>query len=804
MNDLKFAFRQLLKNPGFTAMAVLTLALGIGANTSMFTMLNALLLRSLPYPDADRLVRAYRTSPQSQAWPHSAADFLDQREQNNVFDHMAAFSWWNFNFAEPGEPAERIRGMRATSDFFSVLGVQPALGRGFTAEEDQPGRAEVVVLSHTFWLRRFAADTNMPGRTLRLDGKTVTVVGVMPKSFEERMQWGVVDIWMPLAFTAEQRTSRGDHSLHAIARLKSGVSLSRAQAAMTALAARLAKAFPETNAQSGLRLVSLRDSAADDAGRRIIWLTFGLAIFVLLIACANLANLQLVRTVARSRELAVRAALGAGRARLVRQLLTESLLLALFGGALGVLLAVWMNEFLARRIIINDEAGLALTLDAKVLGFAVICSVLVGAIFGILPAWFASRADVNVGLKESVRGGTAGRAQHRLRNALIVGEVALALMLLTGAGLFIGGLQRFTHLDPGWRVDGLLTARLALTASKYDSSQAQRAFTEQLEQRLAALPGVQRTALSSMLPIWGLGSRDFVVEGRPASPAGQQPLTYEDAVTPGFFDTFGIRLRQGRFFTAGDTTNRPGVVIINEAMARRFWPNESPLGKRIGSGDTKNPDWQEIVGVVSDTRFPANLVGPDTRFQSYRPLAQDPRRWLVIELRTEGSAESLTPALRRTIAEIDPDLPVFEIQTVRQRVDQTLANGALISVLLGAFAVLGLVLAAVGIYGVISYSVAQRTGEIGIRMALGAQRSDVLRLVLQHGLRLSLLGVLIGFIGALAVVRLLTTAVPEMPSRDPITFAALSLTLIAVALMACWLPARRATQVDPMEALRHE
>ena len=804
MNDLKFALRQLLKNPGFTAVAVLTLALGIGANTAMFSVLNVLLLRALPYPNSERLVRLFRTSPQSQTWPHSVANFFDHREQNSVFERMAAFSLWSFNLAEPGAPAERLRGIIATADFFPTLGVAAALGRTFTAEEDQPGGNNVVVLSQSFWMRRFASDTNIIGRTLRLDGENVTVIGVMPASFEHPLLWGRLDACRPAAFTPEQRQNRGNNWLNALARLKPGVPLGQAQAEMSAIARRLAQAYPDNNAQDNVRLVPLRKSELGDTDRHLTWLTMGLAGFVLLIACANLANLQLVRTASRARELAVRAALGAGRVRLMRQLLTESLVVSLLGGALGLLLASAGDAFIGRRMLIANESGLNLAPDATVLIFALLCSVLTGIVFGTVPAWIASRSDVNNGLKESSRGTTSSRSQHRLRHTLIIGEVALALVLLTGASLFVRGLQRFTHRDPGWRVDGLLTGWLSLPGTKYERPDQQLAFYQRLEERLAALPGVERAAISSSLPIWAFGSsHTIVVEGRPPPPPGQEPLVYAESVSPGYFETIRIQLRQGRVFASTDTTNRDDVVVINEAMASHFWLNENPLGKRIASRGQGEPHWQEIVGVVSDVRFPANLSAPDTRLQVYYPFAQEPRQFAAVELRTTGKPESVASAVRRAVAEMDPDQPVNELDGARKIVDRNLANLGLVGTLLAAFAVLGLVLAAVGTYGVISSFVAQRTGEIGIRMALGARKRDVLWLVLGRGLRLILAGVLLGFGGALATARLLAAAMPELPG-DPGAIAAITIVLVAVAVVACWLPARRAAKVEPMEALRCE
>jgi predicted permease len=454
--------------------------------------------------------------------------------------------------------------------------------------------------------------------------------------------------------------------------------------------------------------------------------------------------------------------------------------------------------------VLNPGAGLKIPLDATVLLFGGLCAGLTMVLFGTVPAWLAARTDVSSALKQTSRGGTAGRSQQRLRHALIIGEVALALVLLAGAGVFIRGLDRFARHDPGWRVDGLLTAQVALTSPKYEHSHARHMFAERLEQRLAALPGVRQAGLSSMLPLWGFGSRDFGVEGQPAPLPGQQPLTYYETVSPGFFSALGIRLREGRGFNRDDTTNHPAVVVINESMARHFWPGDSALGKRIGSDDPADPRWEEIVGVVNDIGFPANLDGVDTRFQAYRPIAQTSHRWLAIELRIDGSTEPVTAAIRQIVTEMDPELPVAEIDLARVRLDRHLANTALLGWLLGGFAALGLVLAAIGIYGVIAYSVAQRTAEFGIRLALGASKGAVLWLILKQGLRLSAVGALLGLGGSYAVTHLLAAAAPEIPSRDPVAIAAVTFVSMAVAAFACWFPARRATQVDPMEALRTE
>jgi putative ABC transport system permease protein len=802
LQDLRFGMRMLFKDKGFTIVAVLTLALGIGANTAMFSVLNTYLFRALPYPQSDGLVRVYRTSIHSQSWPHSPGNFFDFREQNNVFDKMVAYTGIGPNLANPGEPAERLQGIAATADFFPALGIQPALGRTFTPEEHETGADRVVVVSDRFWMRRFGGDPNAVGRMLKMDGQDVKIIGVMPPGFDHPLLWGTVDVWRPLAFNAEGRRNRDNNWLASFARLKPGVTIEQADQAMKTLAANLSQETKQ-NQNESLRLEPLRQSMSDEIGRKVMWFTFGLAGFVLLIACANIANLQLARTAGRTREFSVRAALGAGRIRLLRQSLIESLIISLTGGALSFLLALSGIRFISSRLF-SELPGAKVTLDYKVFGFALLCSLLTGLLFGTVPAWLASRTDVNQALREGARGSSAGRSHQRLRSALIVGEVAFALVLLTGAGLFLRGLQRFINLDPGWRLDGLVTAQISLQGEKYAKDDQKRAFYQRLEERLASLPGVEHVALANSQPVWSFyASTSFRIEGEPEPQPGQWPEIFQELVSTRYFETLGIRLLEGRLFTAADTAASPKVTIINETTARRFWPNESAVGKRITGGGEK-PTWIEIIGVVNDVSFPASLGEPYTRYQSYWPLAQVSWGFNNVFLRTSAAPEAITTALRSAVAEVDPTLPAHQIRTARSLVVQSLGPISLLGSLLGAFAALGLALAAIGIYGVISYSVIQRTGEIGIRMALGAQTMDVLRLVLGRGSRLILLGALLGFGGAYAVARFLTSAIPTLPTRDPMAMGGITLVLISVALMACYLPARRATKVDPMVALRHD
>ncbi|HEU4390972.1 MAG TPA: ABC transporter permease, partial [Blastocatellia bacterium] len=676
LQDLRYAVRMLLKSPGFAAIAVLTLALGIGANTAMFSVLNTYLFRGLPYPDSDRLVRVFRTSPHSQSWPHSPGNFFDHQDQNTVFEYMAAYNSIRPNLAEPGEPAERLQGYAVTSDFFTGLGVQPALGRSFNAEEHESGADRFVILSDRFWMAKYGGDPDILGRKMRLDGEDVLIVGVMPPAFEHPLLWGSVDVWRPLAFNAEGRRNRGNNYLRSFGRLKPGVSIKQAEQLMMALAANLANEHPE-NAGESLRLEPLQLSMSDTISRKVMWFTFGLASFVLLIACANIANLQLVRTAARAREYAVRAALGAQRRRLLRQSLIESVLVSLIGGVFSLLLALAGVEFISRRMF-SELPGAKVTLDFRVFGFALLISVATGLIFGTVPAWLASRTDLNQALRQNVRGSTSGRSHNRLRHALIVGEVAVALVLLTGAGLFLRGLQRFVDRDPGWRVDGLLTAQISLQGPAYTTPAQRTAYFQKLEDRLREIPGVEQAAISGSQPIWGFNSSgSFRVEGQPEPQPGQWPEVYFEGVSTQYFETFGIRLSRGRAFTSGDQDGKTQVIIINETLARRFWPDENPIGKRIGRPG-QDPRWMEVVGVADDIAFPANLSEPYTRFQSYRPLPQQSWGSANIALRTSVAPGALTGSLRAAVAELDPTQPVHRIRTARSLVDQGLGNVSLL------------------------------------------------------------------------------------------------------------------------------
>lgn len=810
LTDLKYAIRQLSRGPGFTFVALVTLALGIGVNTAMFTLLNAVILRESPVFESDRLVSIFRTSPQSQVWPHSPANVRELQKQATSFQSIAAFTWSNINLAEPGQPAERLPAMVTSAEFFPLFGISPEIGRVFTPEEDRAGTGRVAVISDGFWRSHFGGSTGVIGRTVRMDGQPVTIIGVMPPRFDNPLYWGRVDVWMPLAYDETIWRIRDDHWLQAMGRLKPGITLAQAQVETAAIAKRFAHDHPETDAQDGLRLESWNKVRVSDLSRRISWLCMGLSSFVLLIACANLANLQLARTADRLHEHALRIALGASRMQLIRQFLVESVLLSMLGGVAGVLVALWATRLIGSEIVISDVAGFDLPIDLRVLSFSAAVAVATGIAFGTVPALVSSRADVGSSLKQSGRGATGGLPSHRLRKALIVSELVLALVLMSGASYFIRGMQRIAHTDMGWRPEGLLTAGLTLPFNaSYSTDEQCRAFFDKLETKLRELPGVRDAAVSATLPITGFwSSSNFVIEGRAAPEHGREPLAYSNPVSPGYFSTLGIRLMRGRDFDSSDrATSRP-VVIIDESMANKLWPGEDPIGKRIGDVDSSNRNWREVVGVVGDVRAFIEIVRPaDTPFQQYLPLSQVPSHtahYLSIALRSSAPLATLEPEIRRAIAAIDPDQPVFSMYPAPEAIRHFTSSFTLVSQLLSIFAVLGLLLSAVGLYGVIANLVAQRTSEIGVRMALGAQVRDVLWMVLRQGMVLALVGICIGLACAWGLVRALDALVPAIPGGGPMGLVLITAILASVALLACWLPARRAARVDPITALRAE
>jgi len=801
---MRFALRNLAKSPGFTAVALLTLALGIGVNTTTFTLVNALLYRLPAFREPDRLVMVFGTLPQGAYGTQSPANVRDELAQATVFEQASVWCVASFNLAQPGEPANRVTGLSVSGNYFSTLGVAPLVGRTFNPSDEGPGHYNVVVVSERFWRSDLGADPAVVGRTLRLDGTPVTVVGVMPGNCNDTLTMGPVDIWQPVGYAEEGWQIRDNDWLNVIARLRPGVGIGEARAQMNTIGARLAHDHPEVNSHRGLNM-ALYAAARVQGSRTITWVIMGLMLFVLMIACVNLANLQIARASGRTREFAVRIALGASRGRVIAQLLEESVLLSLDGGCLGLLVAVWGNRLLGSRLrIFSDSPGFPLPLDGRVLAFTLAVSVATGIAFGLAPAVIASRTNVGETLKQGGRGSTADRSKHRLRQALVAGELALALALLAGAGFFLRGMVRLAHYDPGWTPGRLVTGSIVLPWGTYRNNDQVRAAVDRLKTALGEIPGVKHAKVSGSIPVYYFSHRsNFVVEGRPEQ-QGLEPIAVYERVTPGYFSTIGMRLISGRDFTEADRADSKAVVVINRSMADRFWPNGDAVGHRIGDPDPKGPVWREIIGVVNDVRLAGNPGPSMTQFQAYRPFNQDPEHWLAFTLQLDGAPSPVIEGARHAVARVDADLAVYNLGTVDSLIDESAANMRLIVQVLSIAATLGLLLSLVGIYGVVAHMAAQRTQEIGIRMALGASGGMVLWLILRNGARLALLGTGIGLLAAFAVGRALSLAIPSIPGQDPVVVVTLAVLMAAATLLACWIPALRATRVNPVEALRTE
>jgi putative ABC transport system permease protein len=806
LQDLRYGARMLVKNPGFTLVAVIALALGIGATSAIFTVVNALLLRPLPYPEAEQLAMVATTMRREQVEVRRSSypDFVDWRNQNTVFEQMAALYSTSFSLLGAGEP-ERVSGELISASYFSLLGVRAAHGRTFLPEEDHaPDAQRVAVVGHDLWQRRFGGKT-LVGKTIQLSDGNYTVVGIMPESFR-----GISDqaeLWLPMMMASSAREAdagvlqkRRERWLSAVARLKPGVSLQQAQTEMDTIARRLEQAYPDSNTNRGARVTLLHEQLFGSL-QLTLWTLLGAVGCVLLVACANVANLLLQRAAVRHKETAIRLALGATTGRLMRQLLTESLLLALIGGVLGVLVSWWSVGFLVALSPITFPSFVTLALDARVLGFSLLVSVVTGVLFGLAPALQAARPALNEVLKDAGRGSSGGLGRSRLLGALVVSEIALALVLLVGAGLMIRGLQRLQAVDPGFDSDHLMTMRVSLPAQKYQRAQLD-AFSQQLHERLQALPGVQSVALSSDLPLGSSTSAGpIVLEGQAVAPAGSEIRIYRHSVTPQFFATLGIPLVKGREFTAGDHAQAPGVVIVSEALARRYWPGEDAIGKRLQETGAPDHPWRSIVGIAADVKYRGLPQNPNADPDIYLPLLQRPNNSLSLAVRAKADPASLTASIRSELQKFAPDLPVYGVTTMAQQMARQTRQARFSTWLLGIFGALALLLAAVGIYSVMAYAVEQRTHEIGIRLALGAHAGDVLKLVVGQGMRLALLGVALGLSAAFALTQLMKRLLIGVVAADPLTYVVIVLLLVSVALFACWLPALRATKVDPMITL---
>ena len=809
--DLRYGARMLLKKPGFTLVAVITLALGIGANTAIFTVINAALLRPLPYEEAERLVVVATTMRRDTVEVRSVSypDFVDWRDQNTVFERIAAQTSTSFTLTGGVEP-ERVNGELVSADYFPLLRAQAAMGRTFLPEEDRmPDTHRVALVGYGLWQRRFGGSSALLGQTIQLNDGNYTVVGVMPEGFH-----GVSDdaeIWLPMMMVssirpASQLQQRNQRWLSTVARLKPGATLAQAQAEMDAIMRPLEQAYPNSNRNRGARVTPLNEQFFGGL-QLTLWILLGAVGCVLLVACANVANLQLQRAAGRASEMAVRLALGATTRRLIRQLLTESLLLAAVGGSLGILIALWSVDFLVKLSPVTFPNFVKFTIDARVLGFSLLISVLTGALSGLAPALQAARPALNETLKAGGRGGSGGLGRNRLLSSIVVSEIALALTLLIGAGLMIRSLQRLQAVDPGFNVDRLLTMRVSLPLQRYPRERI-IAFSQQLRERLQALPGAQSVALASDLPLSGSTSAGPIeLEGRHEAPAGGEFRMYRHRVTPGFFSTLGIPLVKGRDFTVDDHAQAPRVAIISETMARRYWPDEDPIGKRLREDSRGAPipnPWLSIVGVVGEVKYRGLPQNPNADPDVYIPLAQTPVGNLFLAARSGVDPNSLVAAVRGVLQKLDPNLPAYEVTTMAEQVTNQTTRSRFSAWLLGVFGALALALAAIGIYSVMAYAVEQRSREIGVRVALGARAGDVLKMVIGQGMRLALLGVALGLGAALALTQLMKRLLFGVGAADPLTYGAIALLLTLVALLACYVPARRATKVDPIVALRIE
>jgi putative ABC transport system permease protein len=803
MTDLRYALRSVFKQPVFSAVVVLTLALGIGANTAIFTVVNAVVLRPLPFQNADRLAMIWTTKDTNQEQPLSFADFNDLKNQTKSFSAVGAASpLWNFTLTGGPEP-EPLQGMYVSANMFELLRVAPERGRNFSGDEDRIGGAPVAIISHSLWERRFGADQNIVGKPITLSGVTGTVIGVMPASFQ--LLDPAAEVWVPLSQNQFASSARNVRLLSAVARLADDLKPAAANSELSTIAASWAAQYPDSNGGVGMRVVPLHQQVTGKF-RPALLLLLGAVSLVLLIACANIINLMLVRSAARQKEIAVRAALGAARRRLLRQLLTESITLSLIGGAAGVLLGSWGVQALLALNPIPLPPYNQIRLDFTVLGFTLAASVITGILFGIAPAWQTLKFDLHTALKEGGRASIADSGQRRLSSLLVIAETAMAMVLLIGAGLLLKSFAHLLDVKPGFVTENVLTMQVGLPNASYREPQKRAAFLQQLERSLSGAPEVASVGFVTRLPLMSALNNVttfLAIEGREVPVAERPEIDFRRAST-GYFQTMGIPLLKGRLVTEQDITNNTGAVVINDAMAKRFWPGEDPVGKRISTATSsgQQTQWQTIVGIVGSVRHLGLDVEP--RPELYYHTNSNPPFGPVVVIRTTGDPQRVISLARAKVRELDRDVPISNVNTMEQLVAQSVAQRRFGMFLVGIFAALALVLAVVGIYGVVSYSVAQRTNEIGVRMALGASTTDVLKLVLKQGMTLALIGVGVGLAGTFAVTRLMIALLFDVKPTDVATFATVSVGLILVALLACYVPARRAMKVDPLVALRYE
>jgi predicted permease len=808
--DLRYGFRGFLRSPGFTLVAVLSLAIGIGANTTIFSLVNAILLRPLPVAAPEQLVNVHSTSPDGSSFhSFSYPDYVDYRDQAQAFDGLAAYTINTYSL-NTGAQSERIFGIVTSENFFTVMGIRPSQGRFFTAQEDRTTSGEpVAVLSHGYWQRRFGSDPSIVGKTLVLNGHAYSIIGIAPHGFTGPRVAFAPDIYVPmwtqplaLPRLSNWLTNRRAGSLEIVGRLKQGVSLQGAQANLSAIAATLAEQYPDTHKGKGVEVRATNTGLGQMEGAAIGFMSVLMAIvsLVLLIACANVAGLTLSRAALRRKEIAIRTAMGASRLRIIRQLLTESVLLFVLGGTVGLLLASWLTDLmLAFKPPVPFTIELDLGLDWRVFSFTLLVSLITGIIFGLAPAIQASKPDLLPALKDDTSGGRFSRS--RVRSLFVVGQVAISLVLLVSTGLFLRSLGRARALDPGMNPDNVVNAGFDLSIQGYDEAKGQQ-FYQQLMERVSAMPGVEAAALARNVPLGGSNMEMGIsVEGHEPPQGRRTHSTDFNVVSPKYFNTLGIHLLRGRDFTDADRKEQASAAIINETFARRYWPGEDAIGKRFFIGQVSDGTPLEVVGVARDGKY--RTLGEDPRPYFYMPVGQELE--MTLHIRTApGNAANVVAGLRHEVASLDRSIPLLDVMPLTQAIGTSLIPLKAAATVAGIFGLLGLLLSAIGIFGVVNFSVAQRTREIGIRMALGAQRVDVFKLIIGQGMRLALAGVFIGLLASVAVTRLLASLLYGISATDTLTFLGVALLFSLVALIACYIPARRATRVDPMVALRYE
>jgi len=805
LQDFRYAFRTLLKSRGFTALAVIALALGIGANTAIFSVADAFLRKPVAFPHLDRIVMLFNRAPgDTQGWEFaSPADYLDWEKQSRSFEQIGAFEWSSFNLTRTGDP-EKLQGAAISADLFKMISAKPLLGRVFSAEETEAGRGQETILSYGLWERRFSSDPQIVGKTVTLDGRSFDVVGVMPRDFSFPMS---TQIWTPLAMSEDEKAVRDSHHVVSMALLKPGVTIAQAQAEMDILQKRAETNFPKTETGWSVWIMPLRLYAAGLLSVEYSLVLLGAVGFVLLIACANVANLLLARSVGRQKEIAVRRALGASRWRIIRQLLAESLLLAFAGAGIGLLIGEWGIELIVKNmppeVARYIPAWSSIKLDRDTFIYTMAMTVIVGILAGLAPALQGSRPDLVESLKETGRGTTGGRARQRMRSAFVVAEIALSLVLLVGAVLMVKGVNAIFRMNFNFEPQSVLTMRMTLPESKYKDSAQQAAFYDRMLQSVGSLAGVKEAALASVVP-FGIGgaSDDFSIEGQPARP-GEYRTANRETISPAYFRLLHVALRQGREFTNADAADRPGVAIISESLARRFWPGGSALGRHIKMGRDDEPGpWLTIAGVVSDVTY--QIFDRNPPYAIYLSYRQQSYADTYLVVRTTSDPRGMIPAIRGSVASVDPDQPVYDAMTLERVISNAIVGLSYVAANMGILGLIALVLASVGVYGVMAYAVTERMHEIGVRLALGARPKDVMRMLISRGLVLTAIGIAIGLPLTFALARLLASLLFGVSATDLISFGGGAAALAGVALLACYFPARRAMRVDPMVALRYE